>query len=594
MIVLKNICKKYDDVEILNNVNYKFESGKIYVIKGVSGSGKSTLLNILSGIDLDFSGEYLYNGKIIKDIRRVTNIGYIMQHNMLVLKLKIIDNLRMIKNDIVTIEYYAKLFDINHILNKYPSEISGGERQRVSIIRALLSSDEIILADEPTSSLDIDNAKKIVQEFKKLKNLNKIVIIATHDDCFDIVADEIIQLDYGIVKKGNCNSHDIHEEKNILESLPIQSNQNHFKSIDKKYVKLRLQQKSTKRFIMIFSLLFCIFLMLFGFKDNFKLQYSKKIKNYYPINTFYVDESVYEDVKNLSEFEIYENYNYIASDGIKILTLPNNEDSIFKNKDYLLYGKFPSKDNEVLVNDLFCKKEYNGEKINDCINKKIDIDNMTFIISGIITNDSDKLSIIVSSNPHYSDILNSSELVFSMYNNIEKYGTIEKDGYILLSSNDLYNNKSLITTLKSFGVYLYWDNYVETYASTLDFVFNIFLLVILFVGIIAFLFVNNEISFQLYLRKKEIGIFQIFNISKKRIMKNILLEYYIKFLKVFIYGILLNFVFSCIIFIVTDFYIIPKTITLCIVCIIFLVYSFLILFYPVRKFLKKKIIKLLY
>lgn len=594
MIVLQNICKKYNNIEVLHNINYKFECGKIYVIKGVSGSGKSTLLNILSGIDLNFSGNYLYNGKRIKEIRKETNIGYIMQHSMLVLKFNIIDNLKMVKNDTEKIVYYAKLFNINHILNKYPNEISGGERQRVSIIRALLSGDEIILADEPTASLDINNAKKIVKEFKKLKNLNKIVIITTHEDCFDVVADEIIQLDYGIVKKDNYNSHDIKEEKNMHESLTIQNNLDYFKSIDKKYVKLRLQQKNTKRFITIFSLLFCIFLLLFGFKDNFKLQYSKKIKDCYPINTFYIDESIYEDIKDLSGFEIYKNYNYISSDGVKILTLPNKEDSIFKNKDYLLYGKFPSKDDEVLVNDLFCKKKYNDEKISDCVNKEIDIDHMTFVISGIITNDSDKLSIVISSNPHYSDVLNSSELVFSMYNSIEKYGTLEHDGYILLSSNDLYNNKSLISTLKSFGIYLYWDNYVDTYNSTINFVFNIFLVVILFVGIVAFLFVNNEISFQLYLRKKEIGIFQIFNISKKRIMKNIILEYYIKFFKVVLYGIILTFIVSFVILALTDFYIMPKLVTLCFLSTIFLVYSFLILFYPIKKFLNKKIINLIY
>ncbi len=588
MIKLKNISKRYGEREVLKNIDYTFKNGKIYVLKGFSGCGKTTLLNILAGIDLSFNGEYLHDGKKVSNIRNITNIGYIMQFSLLVLKLTIMENLKLVSSDEKKILYYANLFQVTEILNKYPNEVSGGERQRITIIRALLKSNDIILADEPTASLDLKNAKIVAKEFEKLKSFNKIVIIATHENCFDEIADEIINLNYGEID--NIIYRKNETKKRIIPNFV--SNKEDFRKIDFKYIKIKLQNHNSKRFIIISSLLLAIFFLLIGFKSNFKKEYLKFLKNKYPINTFYIDEKLYEDIKDLSEFTIYENYSYKSENDLNFLPLPYKNDSIFLNDDYILFGNFPTSNDEIMINKNAYKKLFNDSNYKDGINKKIEVDGMNFIISGIITDDESHLSTINSSNPFYN-IDNSNSFVLVPYQNIVKFGNIEERSFLLMSSKDLYRDEELLYSLKNKEIFIYWDDFVETYSENLNFIFNILIIVLIFISILLFLFVNNEISFKLYFRKKEIGYFQIFNISKKRILKNIVLEYYIQFLKILFYSIIILFIISIIIFLFTNFYIIPKIHSIIIYSIVFLVYTFILIFVPVNKFLKEKIIKLI-
>ena len=204
---LNNLSKKYQknkSLKVLNNINFKFESGKVYSIIGPSGSGKSTLLNLLSLIDIPSSGFIEYNkekidvnSSIKNDDLRSKNIGIIYQDKNLLpdftaVENVILPNLLISNNKSKSRELAKKLikkFDLTSRLNHYPSELSGGENQRIAIARALINEPNIILADEPTGSLDFENAKQIFKILFNLKNKNRIIIFATHNRYFANMAD---------------------------------------------------------------------------------------------------------------------------------------------------------------------------------------------------------------------------------------------------------------------------------------------------------------------------------------------------------------------------------------------------------------------
>ncbi len=217
---LNNLSKKYEkkSLKVLNNINFKFESGKIYSIIGPSGSGKSTLLNLLSLIDIPSSGFIEFNKKKIdtnssieNDQVRSKNIGIIYQDKNLLpdftaLENVILPNLLISNNKSKSTELAKKLikkFDLTSRLNHYPSELSGGENQRIAIARALINEPNIILADEPTGSLDFENAKHIFKILFNLKDKNRIIIFATHNRYFANMADCKIKMISGKINITN-------------------------------------------------------------------------------------------------------------------------------------------------------------------------------------------------------------------------------------------------------------------------------------------------------------------------------------------------------------------------------------------------------
>ena len=220
-IKIKNISKKYEknkSIKVLNDISFKFESGKIYSIVGPSGSGKSTLLNLLSLIDTPSSGSIEINNNKINfenknknDDIRAKNIGIIYQDKNLLSDFTAIENVYLsnllLSNDKNTSINIAKKIikkvGLSSRINHYPSELSGGENQRIAISRALINQPEIILADEPTGSLDFENAKQIFKILFSLKNKNRIIIFATHNRYFANMADCKIKMIGGKMKITN-------------------------------------------------------------------------------------------------------------------------------------------------------------------------------------------------------------------------------------------------------------------------------------------------------------------------------------------------------------------------------------------------------
>ena len=218
IIELKNIVKNYNSkkkIRVLNKINFSFKSGKIYSLMGPSGSGKSTLLNLLSLIDRPSSGSISIENKKINfndsnknDILRANKIGIIYQDNNLLSDFTAIENIYLSRLSIddnknkalIDAKKLIKKLGLTSRANHLASELSGGEMQRVAIARALINSPEIILADEPTGSLDIKNAKDVFKILFKLKNKNRLIIFATHNRFFANMADCKIELISGKIK----------------------------------------------------------------------------------------------------------------------------------------------------------------------------------------------------------------------------------------------------------------------------------------------------------------------------------------------------------------------------------------------------------
>ena len=207
LIELKNVSKNYTSskkIEVLKNINYSFKSGKIYSLVGPSGSGKSTLLNLISLIDKPSSGSIkLDNEKINdndidqRDTIRSKKIGIIYQDKNLLADFTTLENVYMArlslsdnkKKAVVDAKNLLKKVGLDKRLSHFPSELSGGESQRVAISRALINSPDIILADEPTGNLDNKNARDIFKLLFSLKNKNRIIIFATHNRYFADMSD---------------------------------------------------------------------------------------------------------------------------------------------------------------------------------------------------------------------------------------------------------------------------------------------------------------------------------------------------------------------------------------------------------------------
>ena len=221
IIELNNISKTFDNqkkISVLKNLSFKFKKGKIYSLSGPSGSGKSTLLNLLSLIDRPSSGNIKidnrninHNEIEINDKIRSSNIGIVYQEknllpdftaieNVCIASLAANNNHKMAEQESLKIIQKVGLKDR---ANHYPSELSGGEMQRIAISRAIVNKPRIILADEPTGSLDHENANQIFNLLFKLKNKDRVIIFATHNRFFANKADYKISLSNGKIKTIN-------------------------------------------------------------------------------------------------------------------------------------------------------------------------------------------------------------------------------------------------------------------------------------------------------------------------------------------------------------------------------------------------------
>ena len=214
-----NISKTYykteESIPVLNKLNLIVEKGEIIVLMGPSGSGKSTLLNILGTLDSDYSGELIIDELPITNTVDLGNIrrhklGFIFQFHHLLPEFTILENLlipQMIADNYSNVPQedtidMLEIIGLKNRMNHYPNEISGGERQRVAVLRAMVNNPCLILADEPTGNLDRENSLKMLKLMTELKaKYQQSFIIATHDQSILDIADRVLYLKDGKIKK---------------------------------------------------------------------------------------------------------------------------------------------------------------------------------------------------------------------------------------------------------------------------------------------------------------------------------------------------------------------------------------------------------
>ena len=220
-IELTNLNKSFNTfkkVKVLKKISFKFKKGKIYSLIGPSGSGKSTLLNLLSLIDRPTSGSIKFDKKQVNfdnskqnDLLRAKKIGIIYQQDNLLPDFTALENIYLAslaagisKNASVSkAKILIKKIGLSNRSDHYPSQLSGGEKQRVSIARALINDPQLILADEPTGSLDLENAKVIFDILKKQINNKRTIIFATHNRFFANKSDCLLEIVDGNIKTIN-------------------------------------------------------------------------------------------------------------------------------------------------------------------------------------------------------------------------------------------------------------------------------------------------------------------------------------------------------------------------------------------------------
>ncbi|MBR2914313.1 MAG: ATP-binding cassette domain-containing protein [Clostridia bacterium] len=547
---IKNITKKYDRT-VLDGVTHAFEYGKLYVIKGVSGCGKTTLLNIMGGLDSDYEGEIFLDGENGKVVL-TEKVGYVFQQSLLISDLTVKDNLLLINDDIQRADEITERLGVRELYDKYPSQLSGGERQRIAVARALITGVKIILADEPTASLDGTNSALTAQLLAELCGEGCAVIVATHEHYFDTIADEIIHLDYG--KIGKTESYDL--RKAVVPEKCDEKAQKKNSRAPVKIVYAR-GKRQWKIWHFIPAALIAVLIMLVSTLTN---QTEEILTGYYkhifPPDVFNTTE---REIALMGD-ELYNSltlyYPYtLKEDGVKALYYAEKEDSVLATAGMLKYGHFPESKDEVIVSFEYAESKF-GAVFNESsiVGRKITFAGREFTVAGCLNSFDDDASIgflkssesVFDSDAHY--FRNRGEMIFIDYSVISEIGKLSfnDSGTILASLDGLMQNDEVRQQLLDIHIKLNKEdgrhhsnpaatfslNKINREVDSIRFSLNIVVaalyIILVLCFMIACIFIRSKVSVELYYRSREIGFLQIFKIGKKRLKKMLLWEYLVR------------------------------------------------------------------
>lgn len=526
MLQLINIQKNYDR-PVITNLTYTFVPGKLYVIKGISGCGKSTLLNIIGGVETDYDGIVSFSDNSFMP-------GYIFQSSLLLSKISVQENLQLINNDTERIIQLCEQLNIMNLLTKLPEQLSGGERQRVAIVRALLQSPKLLLADEPTASLDDDNSKRIAETIAQLRNEDRIIIVATHEHCFDELADEIIHLRYGVIEKVDINAPFL--PHHLKEDTPVYG-------IDKKHFGiLRYAIKRNSKLFSIGSLIplalaFLLVMLVSTLQKNFDSEYLRIMQDRYPMDLIIFYGAELDGFPYIDDIVIYDNYT-AEEDGINAYYLLNEKDSVLAIDGMIIAGRFPETNCEVLASQAFISSHF-GETTNYEIHigKQIIFKDTEFTISGVLAD----LSNSTIEHNLFTDIYYQRKVqdnsIFIPYDTIKNIGEKQETDFHVGVYDGLADNNEVLTELQRTLIdgkpnQFYAD--IKTSQAMLDGISSIFLIVLFVSYITSCIFMVSIVQTELFYRRKELGYLQVFGVKRTRIGKMVFVEYSLRIMAAFV------------------------------------------------------------
>jgi ABC-type antimicrobial peptide transport system, ATPase component len=484
LLELRNINKYYrlkdnDKFHVLNDINLSFNAGELVSIIGESGSGKSTLMNLIGGLDSDFSGELLVNEKDIKKLRRKeldkyrkNEVGFIFQSFNLIGHLSVLDNvtIAMTLSNVRKKERLKRAKEIlrdlgleNHI-NKKPSQLSGGQKQRVAIARALINNPKIIIADEPTGSLDSKTTIQVLEIMKDISRKGKLVIMVTHSERVASASSRIIKISDGEIIDDN-KVIELDNEVNIEKQDNIGKQKQNLSLISSAKLALVNMKEKLPRNILVSvggSIGIMSIILMLSLGNGVKSYFNKTMNNY--VNPLVIEvnmpseenEDINLDVTTVQKPDVNSTKPFEESDidtlskienvssverGYSIISLGANS-LVYNNKTNNLMnvstissnitasnvetGTLP-KDGEVLINKALSDnlgKDIIGQKVNLRILANQKILNRDFIVSGVYTTTS-------------GDLTANMKSAFLNYADLEKL--YSDDGY-KLKPNVVYVN----------------------------------------------------------------------------------------------------------------------------------------------------------
>ena len=571
LLQLKNINKYYklgnkEKFHALKNINVAFNKGELVSIIGESGSGKSTMMNLIGGLDSDFTGQLLINGKNIEDFKekeldeyRKKKIGFVFQSCNLIPHLSILDNVTIaltlsnVSKDIRIKKATQVLKEVgleDHI-NKKPNQLSGGQKQRVAIARALVNDPEIILADEPTGALDSETTEQVLNIIKDIAKKGKLVIMVTHSEKVAAYSSRIIKIfDGEIVEDKEETPLNNILFKNIEEN---KSNKNlsFFSAI--RLAANNMNQKLKRNILVAVGVsigIMSVVLML-SLGNGMKTYFNDMIKSF--MNPLVVEVNMpaeknsnnpnnpaaamkammgakepfkEKNIKELSKIEgvkeVEKGFSYINISGNNILEYRNKKcdimmlnsmSSAITDKN-LKRGKLPKK-NEILVSELI-SKELGG----NIIGKKVKLNTLvqgievegTFKVSGVYTTgNKDRMS-------------ETTEVVFMNYDDLnsllKKQGESLDTSVIYLIANTKEEASNIKTKMLDMG---YQGSVQEIMGDQMVTMLNV--LTIVLAGIAAISLIVSSIMILVVLhisvveRTKEIGLLRAIGARRKDIKR---------------------------------------------------------------------------
>ncbi len=382
MIICEQVKKSYMSQQVFDKFAYKFNNTGFYLLFGESGSGKTTLLNILSGHIPYDSGVIKINGMEYSNQVKVEDvdclIDYITQDANFIDYLSVYDNLALCTTNEEMINEYLNKFQLIEKRDMLPTKLSGGEKQRLCLIRSLVRQKKILLLDEPTASLDRKNKKMVFDMLQELKN-SVLIICSSHDEVAKEYADEYVDFSKLQSYESLLNIHE--DENDSADKLFVIKNGRHrvkreVSSYVRKWFKSPYKEKRSSVKLCIIMILVLMALCMGDTPDN---KFRTSIEYIYGLNqlTLWIDDDKLDYVETLYERDDieeivlqYENSVPYDENGVManaeyelaVWTLPANAESLHIS-DYLSYGRYIKNENEIILSDAMALKLGNPEKL---------------------------------------------------------------------------------------------------------------------------------------------------------------------------------------------------------------------------------------